>query len=196
MPNPQLEQLIQEYRSGSQEAASELFMLFSNDMARVASRVAQKFHSPEAIDIEGVVNSGFRSFFSAVDKPNFQSRGGEVGGLLATIVSRKALLRIRKLSRRPMPLKGDSEVLDFLLSDAANDYAERHLIDDLNELLHPILEQLTSKERAIVVAILNPFENQSFEDLADQFRTSQHSIETLWRSLQSKIRKILRQSGE
>lgn len=190
--NEYLDQLIKKYRDGSEEAAQELFANFSHQMATVATKVAQKFHTPSAIDVEGAVNSGFRSFFSEIEKPTFDSRGGKIGGLLATIVYRKALLRIRRLKGKPLAVQHETEILDFLVSEEGSTYSHEELRQDIGEVIEPILNELTNKEKSIVIAILAPSEERSFDELALVFRTSRSTIDQLWKAVQTKVRNYLR----
>ena len=190
--NEDLDRLVTEYKAGSEEAAQELFANFSLQMATVASKVAQKFHTPSAIDVEAAVNSGFRSFFSEIAKPNFDSRGGKIGGLLATIVYRKALVRIRKLKGKPIPIQHENQILDFLISEEGNQYSEDELHHDIEEVLQPILSELTDKEQTMIVAILNPNEDRSFDELSTEFKTTRSTLDQLWKTVQTKVRQHLK----
>lgn len=187
--------LIERYRKGDQEAASELFHAFSGQMAALASRMVREHFSKSAIDVEGIVNSGFRSFFSAVLKPSFDSRAGQIGGLLATIVSRKALVRLRR--KYPTTLEPDDFqcAVDVFAKQSLGDLSDLELTYDMREVIAPVIADLTEKEQRLLIAMLDPSDERSIDEIAIDHKSSLITAHNLFDSVQAQLRAQLIAKG-
>lgn len=181
-------EMVQRYRDGDQSAATQLHDVFISEMLVLARRHVQDCISPSAVDVEGIVNSGFRSFFSAVLKPNFDSRGGKIGGLLATIVSRKALKALRRKYPTVIPNEAIDPVAEVVSANIQQHYTEQDAYSDLLEILKPLLATMTLKELEIIHSLLDPFDERSVAELAEYHHTSTATI----RELMDRIKKWLK----
>jgi len=180
--------LVERFRSGDQSAASELHDIFVGEMLVLARRHVQECLTHSAIDVEGIVNSGFRSFFSAILKTDFNSRGGKIGGLLATIVSRKALAKLRRKYPLAIPNEAIAPVAEVVAANINQHYTEAEAYTDLLEILKPVLETMTIKELEIIHSLLDPFDERSVRELAEQHHSSTATIQDLVDRLKSALR--------
>jgi hypothetical protein len=136
-----INELVEQYRRGDERAAEKLYAMFSMQMLNLARRIVLNRAHKSSIDVEGAVNSGFRSFFSVLGKPVFDSRKGQIGGLLATIVSRKVYVQLRKKQAFEISLDDRSAVTDCFVQLAENEDKKSHILE-LKNLLEPILTAL------------------------------------------------------
>ena len=81
--------LVERWRSGDQQAASELFHRYADRLLVLArSRLSEKV--AQRIDPEDVVQSAYRSFFAGAREGRFDiSRGGDLWRLLVAITLHK-----------------------------------------------------------------------------------------------------------
>ena len=180
--------LVAQYRRGDDSAATEMHDIFRSEMLLLARRHVQDCLTPSAIDVEGIVNSGFRSFFSAMLKPSFETRGGEIGGLLATIVSRKALKALRRKYPAVVPNEAVDPIVEVVTANLRRHYTEEDAFADLKEILKPLLATMTLKELEIIQSLLDPFDERTVAELAEYHHSSTATI----RDLMDRVKRMLK----
>ncbi len=173
--DPTLEELVARFRAGDQDAARELYERFAAEMlALVRWRLA---NNPVrgALDSGGIVQSGFRSFFRAITKPAFDPKRGSIGGLLATIVSRKALVQLR----RKFPVNADPAELGTVANMIGSllELTEVEVEVSRQEVVAEALEAFTEWERQIIALHLDRETEWSFADIARECRLSETTVE-------------------
>ncbi|MEW4453628.1 hypothetical protein AB1L30_13220 [Bremerella sp. JC817] len=180
--------LVERFRNGDDLAAAELHAIFAGEMLNLARRHVAGFLTPSAVDVEGIVNSGFRSFFSAMLKPNFDSRGGKIGGLLSVIVSRKALVALRRKYPTALPHESVDAVAEVVSANLRQQYTEDDAFADLQVVLKPLLSTMTLKELEIIHSLLDPFDERSIVELANHHHSSTATIRELLDRIKSSLK--------
>lgn len=114
-------ELVRRFRSGDQDAATELYNRHSVQMLLVVRGMLGTTKGRGSFDSQGISHDGFRSFFSEVEKPSFDVEKWNIAGLLRTIVARKCY---RALRRKQVVIGHDPESMNTFLEWAianAND---------------------------------------------------------------------------
>jgi DNA-directed RNA polymerase specialized sigma24 family protein len=171
-----IDELLARFRSGDEGAGAELFNHFSARMLSLVRRQLSRSSYRSSIDSEAIVQEGFRSFFSAVRKPHFDSRKGSIGGLLTRIVLRKAQTKLRR--KYPESLNPNAtdavSVLAFLLE---SDLSEQEAELAVGENVSAILRSFSQRERQIVESFLDPQADRSIAEVARACRRSLTTVE-------------------
>lgn len=159
-----VEELVARFRAGDPDAAGELHRRFADEMLALVRRRLTDQVARGALDSEGIVQDGFRSFFSAIGKPNFDPRVGSIGGLLATIVRRKMLVQLRRKfpgNIDPAVLGGETDVVGLMLN-----LTEVEVEASRREAVAEILDDLTDLERRVVARHLDAGSEPSRPEIA------------------------------
>jgi RNA polymerase sigma-70 factor, ECF subfamily len=171
-----LDELLERFRSGDERAAAELFDRFAERMLALVRRQLSGTSHRAAFDSEGIVQEGFRSFFSAVRKPHFDPHKGSIGGLLARIVLRKAQTKVRR--KHPESLAPDvADAAGAMVSLLAGGLTEQEIEVTLREQVSHVLKGFTERERTIVESFLDPCADRSIADVARACRRSLTTVE-------------------
>jgi DNA-directed RNA polymerase specialized sigma24 family protein len=129
-----------------------------------------------AFDSEGIVQEGFRSFFSAVRKPHFDPHKGSIAGLLARIVLRKAQTKMRRKYPDSLDLDAPSAA-GFMTSVLEGRLSEQDIELTLREQVSQVLDGFTDRERKIIESFLDPHADRSIAEVAKDCRRSLTTIE-------------------
>jgi RNA polymerase sigma factor (sigma-70 family) len=170
-----VDELLARFRSGDEAAGAELFDRFSQQMLSLVRRQLSRSSHRAAIDSEAIVQEGFRSFFSAVRKPRFDSRKGNIGGLLTRIVLRKAQTKLRR--KYPESLASDAmDTAHTLASLLDGNLTEQEAELAVRDNVLAVLRQFSERERHLVELFLDQRTERSIADVA---RTARRSLTTV-----------------
>jgi DNA-directed RNA polymerase specialized sigma24 family protein len=172
-----IERLICEFRTGNQEAAKELYERFVGQMLVMVRRMLGTASNRAAFDSEGIVQSGFQSFFSSIQKTNFDSRKGKIGGLLVRIVSCKAYRQLRRKFPATFASEDirDAREITGALLDAKLSEPEVQAV--LRERASKILEDFTEGEHQILELYFDLSDERSILKIASLCQRSVTSVE-------------------
>jgi RNA polymerase sigma factor (sigma-70 family) len=175
------QQLAAEYRAhGDEEAAKRLYDLFVGEMLELVRWKLRGTEDRGALDSEGIVHSGFESFFSAIRRPGFDPWQGKVGGYLAVIVSRKVFsaLRRRRLVSTSAP-DDVTTIIDAAAALAEGKTTEQEVLAVFHEGIEPLLEDLTKREREIIRRFLDNHDDRGLEQIARDFKWAKPRVENV-----------------
>ncbi len=161
-----LSDLVDRFRAGDRDAGDELYQRYAGEMLNLVRRRLSSSRNRAAIDSRDVLQDGFKSFFSAIQKPTFDPRRFSIGGLLNTIVSRKAFAHLRR--RYPENITPDDVDLRQEVTAALVDaqFSEPEMDATVRELEATLLEEFTEKERLVLEHFLDPWSDASPESIA------------------------------
>jgi DNA-directed RNA polymerase specialized sigma24 family protein len=185
-----VDELLARFRSGDEAAGAELFERFSVRMLSLVRRQLSQSSHRAAIDSEAIVQEGFRSFFSAVRKPQFDARKGNIGGLLTRIVLRKAQTKLRrKYPANLAPNSLDAAYPLASLLDGNLSEQEAELV--VRENVLAVLCEFSARERHLVELFLDPRTERSIAEVARTSRRSlttvEHVVDRFIESLQKRV---------
>jgi RNA polymerase sigma-70 factor (ECF subfamily) len=165
-------------KAGDQDAAAEVFTRFVRRLVGLASNQFDSWLQRK-VDVEGVVQSAFKSFFAGHDGGRFEGLADwdSLWGLLTVITLRKCYRRHEYLSaecrdpgrevERPPSPDGESWWEAIGREPTPVEAAM------LNETVQRLLDGLSPPERAIVELSLQGF---TTGEIADRLRRSQRTV--------------------
>lgn len=187
---PEIVALVERFRAGDEAAAEELWACYSSGMLVRVKALLRSVGNRGAFDSEGIVNSGYRSFFSAIKKPDFDLRSKRIGGLLATIVARKAYAKLRRKYPADSSLQDHSTLREA--TSAIVDYTEPEAETDLREIMFRVVADMTEREQQALDLYLDRDNEYSVSDIAKQCRRTVTTIEDIIQRFESQLRDELR----
>ena len=167
----ELMSLVERFRMGDGEAAREIHRRFAEGLLqRIRSSVSGSANR-SALDSEGILQEGFRSFFSEIGKPGFEADpNGSIAGLLTTIVVRKAA----KHARKPVPQSLAPDELSRAAAGLVADLSVPEAEAVLHEAVAAVLDRTTKQERGIIERLLAC---RSIDEIAAQSHLSRNTVE-------------------
>jgi DNA-directed RNA polymerase specialized sigma24 family protein len=186
------QELVKRFREGDERAAKELYGRHVETMLEMVGRKLRDVSSRGWYDSEGIVNSGFRSFFSQVKKPNFDPDTWRVAALLTTIVQRKFLVQAR---RKAAPRGHDPEDLRLIAENAVAMSADAASMQEaetcVNEVIAAALEETTDLDRSILQRWLDKDIERTLDDIADECGCSLSGVKGCLKRFESRLRELL-----
>ncbi len=150
-------ELVQRFRAGDQDAATELYNRHSEQMLLVVRGMLRTTKGRGSFDSHGISHDGFRSFFSAVAKPAFDVEKSNVVGLLRSIVTRKCC---RALRRKQLVIGHDPESINTFLEWAIANAHDAEVSDEwlvqCRELMDELREGMTPLQQNVLTLYLDP----------------------------------------
>lgn len=171
--------VVEKFRDGDDSAATELYDLFSGQMIALVHKLVRSATHRGAIDSEGIINSGFRSFLSAIRKPTFDSRTKRVGGLLATIVARKAYAKLRRKYPHQSPSEDIQQMRDSSATILEAKWSEQEVESILREAIASTLDDMTEKEKRVLELYLDRDQERSLQEIATACRRTLTTVEDI-----------------
>jgi RNA polymerase sigma factor (sigma-70 family) len=165
-------ELLNRFRGGDEDAARELFDRFSGEMMNLVRRRLMGSRNRTSLDSEGILQEGFRSFFSAIKKPTFDTNRANLAALLNTIVSRKVCLHLRRKYPASMTAVEIEAVRDVTTALLDARLSEPEMEAALWELVSAVLEEFTDRERLILELYIYPWKDLSIPEIAKICRRS------------------------
>lgn len=181
-------ELVDRVRAGDKVAAEELWKRFSGEMLAHVHAILRSASNRGAFDSEGILNSGYRSFFSAIQKPDFDSRSRRVGGLLATIVARKTYAKMRRKYPTNSPIEDISqlrEATDWLIDDR---FSEPEAESSLREMVARIAAEMTPSERKALDMYVDQSNDYTVYEIAKRCRRSVTTVEDVIARFTARLR--------
>ncbi|MCU0719098.1 MAG: protein kinase [Pirellula sp.] len=177
-------ELVEMWRSGSQEAARVLLARYEVRLvALVASRLNRKYR--DAIAPEDVVQSAMGSFFRVTRASARQSikldSTASAWNILATFVRRKLA---RALERETAVKRGGGRTR-MALDDLETDQSTNLSVTEANELLDAIHTLLNSDHSRLLDLLL---ENKTQKEIAEQLGVDERTIRRRIKSMQDIVR--------
>jgi RNA polymerase sigma-70 factor (ECF subfamily) len=191
-PNDSFVQLMTRLKQGDQAAASEVFGRFVRRLLGLASNQFDSWLRLK-VDVEGVVQSAFKSFFVGHDEGRFEGLAdwNSLWGLLTVITIRKCYRRheyLRADCRDPgrevaPPRAGEREESWWEAMDREPTPLEAAM---LSEMVERLLGGLAPPERAIVELSL---EGYTTAEIADQLRRSQRTVRRVRERIKARLKR-------
>lgn len=186
------QELVGRFREGDEHAARELHQRHVQAMLEMVSRKLRDVVSRGWYDSEGIVNSGFRSFFSQIKKPNFDPDKWRTGALLSTIVQRKFLVQAR---RKAAPSGHDPENLRLIAENAIAMSADASSMQEaescVNEVMTAALAEATDQDRSILQRWLDKDVERTLDDIAEECGCSLSAVKGCLKRFESRLRELL-----
>src|SRR5262245_25748142 len=197
MDEPSIE-LLARYRTGDEQAATELFRRYVSRLtalarARIAPRIGRRF------DAEDVVLSAYRSFFVRARDGQFSlAHSGDLWRLLVGIVLRKLYHQVdrhtaerRSIDReQPLPAGGES-AWEAVLFSRANPSAEETIA--MAELVESLMSQLEPLSRQVVELRL---QNCRISEIVAATQRSERTIRRILHDLRQRLATLLRDADD
>jgi len=184
-------ELVRRYRAGDEDAATQLHELYIVEMLQMVRRKLAEVRERGHFDSEGIVQSGFRSWFSAIKKPQFNEAQWNIGALLNTIVERKCLVQLR---RKNKTISLDPEDLHLTIERviSAMDDAEsaQELAAQWNEAFNAALADMTPLEVRIVMMSLDANPPRTLEEIAQACDCSLTKVKTTLKTLKDELTRL------
>jgi RNA polymerase sigma factor (sigma-70 family) len=188
-------ELLTQFRAGDEDAARELFDRFSGEMMNLVRRRLSGLRRRTGLDSEGILQEGFRSFFSAIKKPTFDPERASLGALLNTIVSRKVCLHLRRKYPPSVAAGEIGAVRDVTAALLDADLSEPEMAAALWEAVSTTLEEFTDRERLVLELYLDPWNEASAQDIARLRRTTTKSVNQTIAHFTDQLRRLLAEDG-
>jgi len=161
-------ELVERWRQGDEEAAAQLFRRFAH---RLIGLAASRLSKPlgRRVDPEDVVQSAYRSFFSAARKGEFTlNRSGDLWKLLVSITLHKLQKQAerhaagKRALAQERQLDGPSEnaFMELVTSREPSPLEAATLVEDVQNLLR----QLEPHQRPILELRLQGFDHGEISD--------------------------------
>lgn len=185
-------ELIARFRNGDEDAARELHERHVQAMLEMINCKLRDVSSRGWYDAEGIVNSGFRSFFSAVTKPKYDLEKSRAVALLCTIVQRKFLVQARRPQR---PSGHDPESLRLMVENAIAMSADAASMQEaescVNEVMTSALAEATDQDRSILQRWLDKDVERTLDDIAEECGCSLSAVKGCLKRFESRLRELL-----
>jgi DNA-directed RNA polymerase specialized sigma24 family protein len=190
---PDDRELVERFRKGDQEAARALYERYARRMLRNVQLRLRFVVNRGAYDSEGILQDGFRSFFSAVGKPEFDSTRWVIAGLLGRIIFWKCMLALR----RPRPIGVDPENLALIIEGAIEcskraDSAQV-VAAQCDELVHLLQGEMTQLERRILSIYLDEEDQRSLDEIGETCGCSVTTVRATMKTFEAALRRQLKQ---
>ena len=183
--------LIERYRKGDVDAATELHNRFLGQMLNLVRAMLKGHDNRGVFDSEGIVQEGFKSFFSAVRKPTFDPEKGRIGGYLAAIVANKTRIKLRRLYPVNVPSEDLNVIADAAAAFAMGSLSEPEVNTALSQVVGGILDDCTSKEREILNIYLDTEDDRSKAEIARACRRSRTTVEDVIVRFSMRLRDVM-----
>ena len=174
-------QLLNRYREGDPQAASELFDRYVQRLMGLArSRLSAKL--ARRIDPEDVIQSAYRSFFGGAAAGNFDIRqSGDLWRLLAAITLNKLRMQARRHTAEKRNLSCEDSIS---MPDDMQGLAPQALAHDpqpeevvaVAELLENVMTGLSAQHRRMLELRL---QNHNIQEIADDVGCSERTVRRL-----------------
>ena len=197
MPDDAFDDLMARLRDGDEEASAVVFRRFVGKLVALAARQFE-MGMRERADIEGVVQSVYRSFFTRQARGQFALADWEaLWGLLAVIALRKCAKRreyLRAAVRNSLrevaacPAGGLSWAWEPISREPTPPEAAV-----LAETVEGLLRDLESADREIACGFL---QGQTAEEIATQSGCSERTARRLRWRLKQRLRRLLAEGSE
>jgi RNA polymerase sigma-70 factor (ECF subfamily) len=181
-------ELMARLRGGDDEAATVVFRRFVDELIALADRRLSASMRGR-VDVEGVVQSAYRSFFRRHGRGEFTLTGwDELWGLLAVITLRKCAKRCEKLRAarrnvaREVRWKDGSGVVHL---DSAPSPAEAAMLVETVEALFRALDE---DEREIVERLLAGYTAQ---EIAETLDCSERTVRRVRQRAKSRLMRVI-----
>ena len=191
-------QLLNRYRSGDPEAASELFDRYVQRLMGLArSRLSAKL--ARRIDPEDVIQSAYRSFFGAAAAGNYDIRqSGDLWRLLAAITLNKLRMQARRhtADKRDLGCEDSISMPDDMRGLAPQALAHEPQPDEVvavAELLEHVMTGLSAKHRRMLELRL---QNHNIQEIADDVGCSERTVRRLLDRVKSEFHQHLASVAE
>jgi RNA polymerase sigma-70 factor (ECF subfamily) len=185
------ERLLERWRNGDQQAATELFYRYAERLtvlarSRLSARLAQR------VDPEDVVHSAYRSFFANVGRDRYDlKRGGDLWRLLVAITLHKLNDQVKRHTNRK---RGIDKECTFGSEDSLLGMHAHLLARDaspveaaaLTEVVQEVMRQLQPTERRMLELRLQGY---NLDEIA---AATQYSERTVRYSLR-RVKQLLEQ---
>ncbi|MCA9076972.1 MAG: sigma-70 family RNA polymerase sigma factor [Planctomycetaceae bacterium] len=161
--------LVNRFRGGDQRAADELYNRYVGKMLEEVRAHLWNVRRREGFSSDGIVNEGFRSFFSKLNKDDFDPDKLKIGGLLARIMFCKTMLRFRKQKRQQRRQSFAPETIADMVQ-AAIETSRR---DDSEQFIKAWFQELTDAgdfnelERRILSLYLDANDERTIDEIAE-----------------------------
>ncbi len=188
---PDTIELVDQFRQGSESAAEQLFDRFAGRLASLAaaqlpSRISRR------LDSEDIVQSVFRSFFSAAKEPRYVlTRSGDLWRLLVAMTINKLHGQIvfHSAQKRNFAREDRSNVdLDCI----SNPFLQREPTAEeavaLSDLLEEATSDLDSKRCRVLELRLQEF---SYEEIASEVGLSERTVRRYLDQFRERLRSML-----
>lgn len=186
--------LVELVREGDPVAARKLWERFSAEMLARVHSILRSSGNRGAFDSEGIVNSGYRSFFSAIQKPDFDSRCKRIGGLLATIVARKTYAKLRRKHPTNSPIEDISQLREASYWLVDDRFSEPEAEFSLREVVERIAADMTPSERKALDLYLDQSNEYNVYEIAKRCRRSVTTVEDVVARFTARLRSELESS--
>ena len=187
--------LVKRYRKGDVDAAGELHDRFSGQMLSLVRAMLKGHKNRGVFDSEGIVQEGFKSFFSAVRKPAFDPEKGKIGGYLAAIVANKTRIKLRRLYPANVASEDLKAIADTAAAFAMGSLSEPEVNTALSQVVGDILDGTTPKEREILNIYLDIEDDRSPAEIARDCRRSRTTVHDVIDRFSSRLREQVLVSG-
>jgi RNA polymerase sigma factor (sigma-70 family) len=168
--------LVIRFRNGDEAAARELYDRFAGEMRNLVCRQLARSRARAVHDSEGVLQSAFRSFFSAINKPAFDPTRSSIGGLLNRIVYRKACRTLRRKCPDAYAPEDIEVVRDTTATLLDAGLSEPEVEAAMREAVGVVLAEFTDREREVLERYLDPWAEQSIDEIAKACRKSHRTV--------------------
>jgi hypothetical protein len=190
-------ELLQRYRHGDEQAATELFRRYVSRLsvlarARMAPKIARRF------DPEDVVLSAYRTFFVRARNGQFTlSRSGDLWRLLVGIVLKKLYhktaehMAAKRSVDREMPLPaGGESAWHFVLPPSRYPKAEEAVA--MAELVETLMAGLEPLSRRVLEMRLS---DHRLDEIASATNRSERTVRRILDDLKTQLEKVLLELG-
>ncbi len=179
--------LVRRFRNGEQDAATELYLRYSQRLGQFARRQTGADLLAK-IDAESIVQSVFRSFFRRAQDGQYEvARGEELWNLFLVIALNKVRGQAtyhhaqRRDSRRTRSIADDAGITHPQAGDGNAYDVLRLTIDDL-------LNELPTDGQAMVMLRIEGFE---VEEIACRTQRSKRSVERILQKFRERLGQIV-----
>jgi len=180
--------LLNRYRGGSQDAATELYLRYAQRLRGLA-RTQLSAHLAARVDVDDIVQSIFGSFFRGVNSELYQVPAGEELWKLLLVI---ALHKIRSQGRYHRAAKRDARrttglegIEPALVSKNDEDRANGTF---LQLVLEETLENMPAQHRKIVEMRLDGLE---VTEIAEKLGRSKRTVERLLQQARARLSVLL-----
>ncbi|QDU45198.1 RNA polymerase sigma factor RpoE [Symmachiella dynata] len=164
-------ELVERFRGGDQNAAAELHERYVRQMLQKVRRRLMNSHNRATYDSSGIVQEGFRSFFSAVGKPEFDPPQWNIAGLLGRIVFCKTMVGFRRQNKVISVAPESLAMIVEAAIDLAGQPEQEQLVGVcLQEAINGC--DLEEFERSILVIYLDEDDDRTCDEIAEACRCS------------------------
>jgi RNA polymerase sigma-70 factor (ECF subfamily) len=180
--------LMRRFRSGEDDAATALYLRYSQRIRRLAESQLGSDLSGR-VDAEDVVQSVFRTFFRRSLKGGYDIPEGEELWKLFLVIS---LNKIRSTASFHRSTKRSVQNTSGLgeRDVATNAHQEQQSYDTLRMVVDDLLADLPETQREIVVMRINGFE---VNDISEKLKRAKRTVERVLQNFRQRLASIIKQ---